>query len=341
MATYVPPPAVMAAGKSSIGGLFRSYVPVEPGRVAVVDGERSLTYAELDARSNRLAQVMIGLGLERGDRLALLARNCLEYIEIEMAAAKAGIILAALNWRLGDRELRHCVELVEPKALIVQPDLAPAIDRLDLAARPRIVIGEDYENRINAAPDRFPDVAIDPEDGLVILYTSGTTGLPKGALISHRAMIARALCMAAEIAYPIGDHFIAWAPLYHMASTDASLATLLRGGTVHVVDGYLPDRIIDIIEQVSVHFLVLMPGMVRQFTEALQARQAKVKPVGVCGAMADLVPRQDIADVTRYLNAPRTVGLPGGCDRGVGSVAGVRGRVVLQGGSAPSDRAAG
>ena len=72
--------------------------------------------------------------------------------------------------------------------------------------------------------------------------------MPKGALISHRAMIARALCMSAEVAHPVGDHFVAWPPLYHMASTDVSLATLLRGGTVHVVDGFLPDRIIDIID---------------------------------------------------------------------------------------------
>jgi fatty-acyl-CoA synthase len=294
----------MASGKSSIGGLFRSYALVEPGRVAVTDGDRSVTFAELDQRSNRLAQVLIGLGLERGDRLALLARNCVEYIEIELAAAKAGVILAALNWRLGDRELRHCTELVEPKALIVQPDLVPALDRLNLPERPGIVIGEEYEGRISAAPDLYPDVAIDPEDGLVILYTSGTTGMPKGALISHRAMIARALCMSAEVAHPVGDNFVAWPPLYHMASTDVSLATLLRGGTVHVVDGFLPDRIIDIIEAVPVHFLVLIPGMVRQFYEALQRRQAKVKSIGVCGAMADLVPRQDIADVTGYLNAP-------------------------------------
>jgi len=304
MPSFVPPPEVVASGKSSIGTLFRSYVQVEPGRTAVVDGDRSLTYAELDQRSNRMAQVLIGLGLVHGDRAALLARNCLEYIEIELAAAKAGVILAALNWRLGDRELRHCIELVEPKALIVQPDLVQAIDRLDLPDRPRVILGEDYEDRIAAAPDNFPDVAVEPEDGLVILYTSGTTGLPKGALVSHRAMIARGLVMSAEIAHPVGDHFIAWAPLYHMASTDPSMATLLRGGTVHVVDGYLPDRIIDIIEQVPVHFLVLMPGMIRQFIEFFEARQPKIKPIGVCGAMADLVPRQDLADVTKLLNAP-------------------------------------
>ena len=78
----------------------------------------------------------------------------------------------------------------------------------------------------------------DPEDGLVILYTSGTTGLPKGAIISHRAMVARAMVFSSELNILPRDAFVAWAPLFHMASTDHGLATLLRGGTVVIVDGF-------------------------------------------------------------------------------------------------------
>ena len=123
MSAYAPSNAVVAASKGTIGALFHSRVPVNPDRRAVVDGDRAVTYASLDARSNQLAHVMMGLGLSRGDRVGLLARNCAEYLEVELAAAKAGLIVAALNWRLGDRELRHCICLVEPKLLIAQPDL--------------------------------------------------------------------------------------------------------------------------------------------------------------------------------------------------------------------------
>ncbi|MDP6346455.1 MAG: fatty acid--CoA ligase family protein, partial [Alphaproteobacteria bacterium] len=100
------------------------------------------------------------------------------------------------------------------------------------------------------------------------------------------------------------DNFCAWAPFYHMASTDQAIATLLRGGTVHVVDGYDPDRLIEVLENEVLRFFVLMPGMVGPFAEILTARQVKVKGVGSCGAMADLVPREDIAAATRALNAP-------------------------------------
>ncbi|MBT4045074.1 MAG: AMP-binding protein, partial [Rhodospirillaceae bacterium] len=235
----------MASRRATVGALFHARVSANPERRAVVDGDRALNYAALEERSNRLANGFLALGLQRGDRVGLLARNCLEYVEIELAAAKAGLILAALNWRLGDRELRHCISLVEPEVVIVQEDLATALDRLDLAPHRRIALGPDYEGVLAAAVSDYPDLDIDPEDGLVILYTSGTTGLPKGALISHRAMVARAMCAASELQIPIGDNFCAWAPFYHMASTDQVLGTLMRGGTVHVVDGYEPDLLID------------------------------------------------------------------------------------------------
>ncbi len=304
MSLYVPPPAVCSSRVATVGALFHSRVSVNPTHRAVVDGGRALNYTELEERSNRLANGLLALGLQRGDRVGLLARNCLEYVEIELAAAKSGLILAALNWRLGDRELRHCITLVEPEVVLVQGDLAAALDRLDLAPHRRIVLGPDYEGILAAAASDYPDLDIDPEDGLVILYTSGTTGLPKGALISHRAMVARAMCGASELQIPIGDNFCAWAPFYHMASTDQALATVMRGGTVHVVDGYEPDLLIDILEREVMRFFILMPGMVGPFAAILEARQIKVKGVGLCGAMADLVPREDIAAATRALNAP-------------------------------------
>ncbi|MGE0487467.1 MAG: class I adenylate-forming enzyme family protein [Gammaproteobacteria bacterium] len=304
MSIYVPPGVVFAAGKTTIGSLFHRRVPAHPQARAIVDGGRVLTYAELEERSNRLANALAARGLERGDRVAILARNCAEYFEVELAAAKLGVIVAALNWRLGDRELTHCVRLVEPRLAIVQAELLAGYERLDLEAVPRIVIGEDYEAVLAAAPERYPEVEIDPEDGLVILYTSGTTGLPKGAVISHRAMYARAGCFTSEFGVPVGDNFVAWAPLYHMASTDQGLATLLRGGTVHVVDGYLPDRLIELVERETMQFLILMPGMVGDFARAVAASGVRPKGIGICGAMADLVPREDIAAVTRVLDAP-------------------------------------
>ena len=304
MSFYLPPGAVLSSRKATIGALFHSRVPANPQHRAVVDGDRVQSYAVLEERSNRLANALLDSGLQGGDRVGLLARNRLEYVEIELAAAKAGLIVACLNWRLGDRELQHCINLVEATVVIVQAELAETLDRLELTPHRRIVLGGDYEDFLATGAPDYADLDIDPEDGLVILYTSGTTGLPKGALISHRAMVARCMCFTSEFQIPIGDNFCAWPPFYHMASTDQALATLLRGGTVHVIDGYEPDLLIDLLNREEMRFFILMPGMVGPFAAILEQKKVKVKGVGVCGAMADLVPREDIAAATRALDAP-------------------------------------
>lgn len=304
MSDYSPSQDVLRSGKLTVGALFRSRVMLTPDRLALVDGERQLTYRELDGRTDQLAASFAELGLKPGDRIGMLARNCQEYMEVIIAAAKAGVIVAALNWRLGDRELAHCINLVEPALIIVQPEFKDSLNRLNQTAPNTLLLGSEFENLIENSPTTALPADIDPEAGLVILYTSGTTGLPKGALISHRAMIARMMVLASDFEVPYEDNFVAWAPLYHMASTDQSIAYLLRSGTVFIVDGFLPDTLIDIIETVEMRLFVLMPGTVGPFADAFQARKATARGVGMCGAMADLVPREHIAAATQCLQAP-------------------------------------
>ena len=147
-------------------------------------------------------------------------------------------------------------------------------------------------------------VAAQSEDGLVILYTSGTTGLPKGAVISHRAMIMRALVFSSELGIAPQDAFVAWAPMFHMASTDHGLATLLRGGTVVVIDGFQLEPLLSAVARHRIGWLALIPGMVEAFVDGMRAQPTIVKGVRVCGAMADLVPPHAIAAATELLGAP-------------------------------------
>jgi len=294
----------LAAGRTSIGALFRHRARACREQTALIDGARKISYGVLDARTDRLAHALAARGVRRGERVALLARNCAEYVEVELACAKLGAIVAALNWRLAERELAHCINLVEPRVLLHQAEFDEALGRLSLVAHERLVLGAAYEAALaRAAPEAFA-ADVDPEDGLVILYTSGTTGLPKGALISHRAMIARGLCFGAELSIPPGDTFVAWPPMYHMASTDQMLSTLVRGGTVIVVDGFQPAPLIEAIAAARMGWFILIPGMVEAMIEALRARPVKPAGIGCCGAMADLVPRQQIAEVSALLEAP-------------------------------------
>ena len=151
----------------------------------------------------------------------------------------------------------------------------------------------------SAVPERAT-----PEGGIVILYTSGTTGLPKGALISHRAEIARAATQMLDMPADPEDAFIAWAPLFHMVSTDTVFKTLILGGTVIVVDGFQPDHLADLIATENLGRLTLMPGMIAPLLAAMRAKESRVKSVKWVGVMADLVPLDQIAEVTTLFQAP-------------------------------------
>jgi acyl-CoA synthetase (AMP-forming)/AMP-acid ligase II len=297
--------AVAAAGAlSTVGELFRATASLNAGMTAIEYRERKISYGELLDRVQRATAMLAGHGLGRGDRVALLSRNRPEYFEIELAAANLGLITACLNWRLSPRELNYCIDLVSPKLLIVEPDLAQNLTTVPGAQRPTIEIGPAYERQMARQDGRAAPGLARAEDGLVILYTSGTTGLPKGAVISHRAMVARALVFTSELGIAPADTFVAWAPMFHMASTDHGLATLLRGGTVVVIDGFQLEPLLAAVARHQIGWLVLIPGMVEAFVEGLRAQRTVVKGVRVCGAMADLVPPHAIAAVTELLRAP-------------------------------------
>lgn len=293
-----------AGAFSTISSLFRARAAIQRSTVAIEYGDRRIHYGELLERVDRAAAMLAHHGLVRGDRVALLSRNRPEYLEIELAAAQLGVITACLNWRLSKRELTYCVELVSPKLLIAEAELAASLHGSPAGDVDMVILGEEYEQQLQSqSGDPLPSAAM-PEDGLLILYTSGTTGLPKGAVISHRAMIARAMVFTSEMNIAHDDAFVAWAPLFHMASTDHSLATLLRGGTVIVVDGFQIEPLLSALQRRRIGWFVLIPGMVEAFIAGFRAQPIKVKGVGTCGAMADLVPPHVVAEVTELLQAP-------------------------------------
>jgi len=292
------------AGSTTVGALFTQRVRIQPNDIAIVENERRLTFTQLNERVNRLANGLTAQGLRRGDRVALLSRNCIAYAEIELAAAKVGVIVAALNWRLVDAELVHCIQLVEPALVISSEQYRETLTRLAIPLPEITYLENDYEQLIARSPQTEPAIQVDPEDGLVIVYTSGTTGLPKGAVISHRAMIARALVFATDFSLPPRSAFVAWAPFFHMASTDHSLTSLMRGGPVIVIDGYKADALIDAFENYKMGWLILIPGMLDEFLSVLRVRRPRPKGIQVLGAMADLVSPHHIAELTQLLQAP-------------------------------------
>jgi fatty-acyl-CoA synthase len=313
-----------------VSSLFAARVRHHPDRVAVEDvgaevatvacvavgghaGEaaargRRLTYRELQARAQRLAGALAASGVARGERVALLSENRSEYLEVFLAAASLGAIVACQNWRLTPAELSHCIGLVEPRVLLVSPRHAERLASIAALSAPgaprRITFGSDYEACLESAEPHPGVEEVDPEDPLLILYTSGTTGLPKGAVLSHRAEIVRNLVVRAEFGISPEDTFAAWSPLYHMGAAECALGALMSGGKVMTLDGFDAARLASVVESEALGWLLLMPGMVGTFAAELERRGIQPRGVKLCGVMADLVPPGEIARITRLLGAP-------------------------------------
>ena len=320
----VSPSLPARAGQLNIAGLFGAQVARHPDRPALEFEGRLWTYRALNQRVNRLAHALRAMGLQAGDRVAVLAENRPEYVELELAVAKLGLILACQNWRQSDPELAHCIRLVAPKVLFFSQRQAEAVGRiahgvdrlvdLDLAYADLLANSPGAARSATpgaapaagpaADPESEPAGDVDAEAGLVILYTSGTTGLPKGALISQRAMVARSMIGRIDSTVQPGDPFIAWAPLFHMVSTDSVYATLMHGGKVIVMDGLQVEALVEITAREFIGHLTLMPGMIDRVIAELDRSGLTPKGARSIGCMADLVPAAQIQRITALYQAP-------------------------------------
>ncbi|HEY9329237.1 MAG TPA: AMP-binding protein [Streptomyces sp.] len=239
-----------------------------PGRTAVIDAGRTLTFAAVHERSNRLAQTLLGAGLVPGDPVAVLLGNCLEYPEVAAALAKAGLPMVPLGIRQTGPEIGWIVGHSGARALIVQDGRAEEALAAVAASGDRIAavltvgrpgVGRGYEEALAAAPDRDPLVRISGDDIFCIQYTSGTTGRPKGALLTHRGRALTALLSAHEWGLGAGRTSLAVAPMSHGAGFMFGFAPVLTGGTVVMLPRWDPARMLDLAEKHRVQSMFLVP----------------------------------------------------------------------------------
>lgn len=284
------------ASQSTVYPLVAMRAKVSPDAPALTDGHRKLTYGQLIEKVDRFAAGLAGRKIARGDRIAVISENCIEYTILQLAAARLGVITACQNWRLAAGELSYCIELVEPR-------LVAASDRyLDLAAE---TAGDVPVCRMDGFDaDGQTECVAQPEDGLFIIFTSGTTGRPKAAVISHRAQLARMAGSRLDLGMRQSDGYISWAPMFHIGGTEHLMSTLMCGGPGYVFDGFDADQIIDALEACRIGWLLLVPATIEPLIARLRERQPRIKTVRAVGCMADLVPRSVMNEISTLLDAP-------------------------------------
>jgi len=305
------PGHLSASRRLTVGDLLRKAARAHGTEPALV-GEKTCTYGELNDRVNRLATALQGRGVDYGDRLAIVSENRTEYAEILYAGAKLGTPVATQNWRLEEPELRHCLEVADPDAVLVSGEHDETREWVAAADIDPLVVSLDdtggdvaYADLLaeGTAEEPTPETAVTPEDGLAVLYTSGTTGLPKGAVISHRAFIARAQVSP----FPHnGPDYVAWCPMFHMISVEPLFGTAIDGGTYHVVDGFRLEEILARHREAEATQIQLLPSTVAPVIEYAETHEwdpDAYRTVNYVGAMPDLVAPDKIARVTELFDA--------------------------------------
>ena len=233
-----------------------------PDKAALREGERTLSYRQLVARINRAGNAaMADLGLRPGDRAAILAGNCLEYIEIMCGLSGVGVAVATPSPRLTAAEVKLICDDCGARVLFVERALHDMVRAIAFARVERIiVIGGDYEDWLARGRDADPEIAVDEWQPFSIPYTSGTTGQPKGVTLPHRARTLIFYAMAVEYGcYSPDDRALAVAPLCHGAGFAFAMAPVYFGGYCEIIRRFEPDRILDSLNAAAATNIFLVP----------------------------------------------------------------------------------
>jgi fatty-acyl-CoA synthase len=273
-----------------------------PERLAIIDtgkpGTLRLSYRQLNKRANRLANWFSSeVGINRGDRIAILARDGVEHLDCFFACGKTGAIHTPLNWRLHARELLQLIELTAPKVLIYSDEFTDQVALIEAetrharAAIPHyLYLGRaaknpvlHYDDTLRSAPatPAFCE-ALTEEDTACILFTGGTTGLPKGAMISHRMICWNAFNTVIHDLHH-EDIYLCVFPLFHAGGLFAYLSSqVILGNTTVLLPQFDPHRVLELVERERVTVFAAVPTMYQMMTQASNWRTADLGSLRFC-----------------------------------------------------------
>jgi fatty-acyl-CoA synthase len=242
-----------------------------PTDVALRQGTRAVGYAELTARVGRLANALAGRGVGHGDRVAYLGPNDISTFEVLFAANRLGAIFVPFNTRLSAPEIAYLLDDAGPAVLVFGPELADLVDAVRPAAHgvgtvvPLAGTGDDsYTALVDSSGPRHSATDVSLDHPSVILYTSGTTGRPKGAVLTHGNLTFNVMNQLAHADVLSSDTALCMAPLFHAAGLgQVSLPTLFKGGTVVVAPRFDPGVVLALIAEQRITSFSSVPTMLQ------------------------------------------------------------------------------
>ena len=239
----------------------------QPTKVALEEVETGyqVTYGELNKRANFLSDWLIsGLGVKKGERLMVLAEHCIEYVALFACSQKTGIIIVPVNYRLTASEIDYLVKDSVPVRFIVERKFEHLVRELS-GDVPRIAL----EDLPKGERDHYEEVELTEEDAVFILYTSGSTGFPKGAIYTHKMLLWNSLNTYQSLEITPGDHTINCMPPYHTGGWNVLLTPMLhRGASIGLMKKFDPDRVLQLIDEKGSNLFMGVPTMLKMMVES-------------------------------------------------------------------------
>ena len=254
----------------SIPDITRTYAAQQGEATALVSGENRWSYGQVHADSNRIAQALLAAGVEPGDRVAFLDKNVPEYFTLLFGAAKVRAVTVAVNWRLAPPEMAYILNHAQVKLLVVGREFLGHVDQMELESNPEIVVVEGPEadragfgDWWGAYEDRDPELPCQWEDTCYQLYTSGTTGLPKGVELTNRNFFGMLAAVSEDWKFDSESINLVAMPLFHIAGSGWGLVGLFNGGTNVLLREVDPAEILKAIDTHRITNALLVPAVLQ------------------------------------------------------------------------------
>jgi len=243
-----------------------------PDNCAVGCEGRRASYAEFARRCRKLAGALYGLGLKRGDRVGVVSLNSDRYLELYLTVPAAGLVLVPVNSRLAPAEMQAILTDAGVSVVFTDADYPGAAETARVLSLPG-----DYEDLLDRAPERALGEGVAEDDVAVLFYTSGTTGVAKGAIHTHRSLVSSGLHFMATWPFDSQTRWLVASPMFHTGGTIAMLATVWAGGTHVIMPGFRPDLALDLIEAEAITHTLLVPTML---AAAVTEQEARPRDIG-------------------------------------------------------------
>ncbi|MFD2130956.1 class I adenylate-forming enzyme family protein [Pseudogracilibacillus auburnensis] len=278
---------------TNIGELMshRAYVtPKDEGYI----GRKRYSFAHMNERVNQFANYLTAKNIKPGDRMAVLCKNHEDFITAFFGAAKIGIITVPINWRLHVKEMEYIISNCEPSLLLYDGAFTETIEELQHTITiPMLQAGnESFDEILKDYVTDEPELISKDNDTILIMYTSGTTGKPKGAMITHSNLLAASIGMSHVIDWWYGDRFLSVAPFFHIGGFAPIITNLHNGSTSVLMADFDPVAVWKIIEEEKITTMMTVPAMLQFMLKVIGKTKNDFSSLRNITCGASVVPEQ-------------------------------------------------